>query len=88
MPISPCVNQISKVVRIRSLTPFLTRGEFKFKRGSRGARLLVDQLRDFPYGEFDDGADSLEMACRMAQRLRGPRPGQFDSGYTQEYTEM
>jgi predicted phage terminase large subunit-like protein len=69
LPIFHCNNQVSKIVRIRGLTSLLSRGAFKFKRGSRGARLLVDQLRDFPNGDHDDGPDALEMACRMASEL-------------------
>lgn len=69
LPIYHCVNQISKVVRIRGLTSLLARGILRFRRGSRGARLLVDQLRDFPNGDHDDGPDALEMACRLAAQL-------------------
>jgi predicted phage terminase large subunit-like protein len=69
LPIFHCENQAAKIVRIRSLTSLLTRGELRFKRGSRGARLLVDQLRDFPYGDHDDGPDALEMAWRLAGQL-------------------
>jgi predicted phage terminase large subunit-like protein len=85
LPIFYCENQVPKIVRIRSLTSHLARGEFRFKRGSRGARLLVDQLRDFPYGDFDDGPDALEMACRMAKQIVCvPR----DDGYTTELIEI
>jgi hypothetical protein len=38
----------------------------RFKAGSKRAKLLVEQLRDFPCGEFDDGPDSLEIAFRLA----------------------
>jgi predicted phage terminase large subunit-like protein len=75
LPLFHCENQVSKVVRIRGLTSLLSRGALKFKRGSRGARTLVEQLRDFPNGDHDDGPDALEMACRMASDLlcRGPQ---------------
>jgi len=39
------------------------------KSGSPGTRLLVDQLRDFPAGDHDDGPDALEMALRLAEQL-------------------
>jgi hypothetical protein len=36
----------------------------------------VNQLRDFPIGDHDDGPDALEMALRLAEELRGaPLPG-------------
>jgi predicted phage terminase large subunit-like protein len=56
---------LKKEIRIRRLTPFLSRGMVKFKGGSAGAKRLVDQLRDFPNGEHDDGPDALEMAVRV-----------------------
>jgi hypothetical protein len=41
----------------------------KFKANSPGARLLVEQLRDFPNGDHDDGPDGAEMAVRLAGDL-------------------
>ena len=32
----------------------------------------MDQLRDFPLGDHDDGADSLEMAVRVLARFMRP----------------
>jgi hypothetical protein len=59
--------QISKLQRIRAtLTEPLARGAIKFKTGSPGTRLLVDQLRGFPSCRFDDGPDALEMAVTLA----------------------
>jgi hypothetical protein len=52
--------------RIRRLTPLLSQGCLRFKAGSEGAKLLVDQLRDFPCGEHDDAPDALEVAFRLA----------------------
>lgn len=69
LPIVPIDNRVKKEVRIRRLTPYLSRGLIKFKGGSHGAELLVQQLRDFPEGEHDDGPDALEMAIRIAGDL-------------------
>ncbi len=66
MPLFKIENQISKVVRIRRLTPLLSQGQIKFKAKSPGAKLLVQQLRDFPCGDHDDGPDALEMVVRLA----------------------
>jgi predicted phage terminase large subunit-like protein len=62
---------VSKDVRIRRLTPFLSRGEMRFKHGSPGAELLVRQLMEFPNGQHDDGPDALEMAVRLLENLAG-----------------
>lgn len=76
LPLYPIDNRVSKVVRIRRLTPLLAQGRIKFKAGSAGARLLVEQLRDFPNGDHDDGPDALEMALRLASPLQAaPRQG-------------
>jgi len=63
-------NRINKVVRIRGgLTPYLSRGQIRFKRGSPGARLLVEQLRGFPVAKHEDGPDALEMAVRQMRHV-------------------
>ncbi|TWU27571.1 Terminase-like family protein [Bythopirellula polymerisocia] len=69
MPIYTINNQVNKLVWIRRLTPYLSRHQIRFKGGSAGAKLLVEQLRDFPNGSHDDGPDALEMAMRLARQL-------------------
>lgn len=72
-------NQVNKLVRIRRLTPYLAQGRIRFKGDSPGARLLVEQLRDFPHADYDDGPDALEMAERLAREMlrRGPKETYF-----------
>lgn len=67
-------NRVNKLVRIRRLGPLLAAKRLRFKAGSAGARLLVDQLRDFPTGDHDDGPDALEMAVRLAGELSAGAP--------------
>ena len=62
----------NKVVRIRRLGVYFGRSQIRF-RNSVGTRLLVDQLRDFPLGAFDDGPDALELALRRLEQLYTPR---------------
>lgn len=69
IPVFTANNTISKLVRIRGLTPYLSRRKIRFKGGSSGAQLLVEQLKDFPLADYDDGPDALEMAIRMAGEL-------------------
>jgi hypothetical protein len=72
------INQqgVPKEVRIRRLTPYLSQGKVKFKGGSPGTRLLVDQLMDFPNGQHDDGPDALEMALRL---MEGQLTGNYEA---------
>ncbi|MHC4398612.1 MAG: phage terminase large subunit family protein [Planctomycetota bacterium] len=65
----PLHNRVNKQVRIRRLGPYLASGRLRFKRDSPSTRLLVDQLRDFPVGDHDDGPDAAEMALRLAIQL-------------------
>ena len=51
LPLFTFENMAPKVVRIRRLTPLLSQGRLRFKTKSKGAKLLVEQLRDFPCGE-------------------------------------
>jgi predicted phage terminase large subunit-like protein len=69
LPVDTVENMVPKVVRIRRLTPLLSQRRLRFKAGSKGAKLLVEQLRDFPCGEHEDGADALEVAIRLASEM-------------------
>ena len=62
-------NTMQKIVRIRLLTPLLASKRLRFKRGSAGTRILVEQMKDFPVGDYDDGPDALEMAIRLCEEL-------------------
>jgi predicted phage terminase large subunit-like protein len=62
-------NQVSKLVRIRRLSPLLAAGRLRFKSHSPSTQLLINQLKDFPVGDHDDGPDALEMALRLANEL-------------------
>ena len=66
MSVVPIDNTVNKIVRVRRLSTLLSRRRIRFKSGSPGAMLCVQQLRDFPNGDHDDGPDALEMACRLA----------------------
>lgn len=60
----------NKLARIRlGIGHYLANRRIKFKRGSKGAALLVEQLRDFPLGDHDDGPDSLETALRTGEAI-------------------
>jgi predicted phage terminase large subunit-like protein len=72
IPVVPLHNSVNKLVRIRRLGPYLGQGTIRFKSASPGTKLLVDQLRDFPTADHDDGPDSLEMALRvMIEQFNG-----------------
>jgi predicted phage terminase large subunit-like protein len=75
LPLYGITNSVNKEVRIRTIGPYLARGELHFRAGSPGAALLVDQLRDFPEGDHDDGPDALEMLLRTIRWLLGQREG-------------
>jgi predicted phage terminase large subunit-like protein len=64
-------NADNKLLRIRRLGPALPQHRLRFNAGSWGAREVVNQLRDFPIGDHDDGPDGLEMAFRLLGELRG-----------------
>lgn len=69
-------NAVSKLVRIRRLTVPLERRRLRLKARSPGTQRLLDQLRQFPNADHDDGPDALEMARRAAIELaRGGRLG-------------
>ena len=59
-----------KVIRIRAaLTAYLATRQFRFRRGSPGVSLLIEQLKQFPNHKHDDGPDSLAMAVKLAEHM-------------------
>jgi predicted phage terminase large subunit-like protein len=74
MPIYGLNNMVKKEVRIRRLGPYLSQRLLRFKSRSPGTALLVQQLRDFPNGDHEDGPDSLEMALRLMIELWNAKP--------------
>lgn len=58
----------NKVLRIQRLGIYFGRGRVRF-RNTPGTRMLVNQLRDFPTGDHDDGPDALELAVRRLELL-------------------
>jgi predicted phage terminase large subunit-like protein len=69
LPIHTIPNQVNKQVRIRRLGTYLAQRKFRFKSRSPGTALLVQQMKDFPVGDHDDGPDALEMALRLLIEL-------------------
>jgi len=65
----PIDNRTSKLVRIRRLGKLLSNKKLRFKNDSPSVKLLVEQLKNFPVGDHDDGPDALEMAVRMTELL-------------------
>jgi len=68
LPLWGITNTESKETRIRTIGPHLAKRELRF-RDTRGCRLLVQQLRDWPAGSYDDGPDALAMLLRMLRYL-------------------
>lgn len=64
------INSAPKPVRIRALNDYLRRGQLRV-RNTPGGRMLVDQLRDWPNGDHDDGPDALATAVIRLQELVG-----------------
>jgi predicted phage terminase large subunit-like protein len=66
-------NYAPKAVRIRRLGPLLAQRRLRFRANSPGTKLLLNQLRDFPCGDHDDGPDALEMAVRLLNEMGAGR---------------
>lgn len=65
----PMDNRTNKQVRIRRLGPLLASRRLRFLSGSPATKLLIEQIEQFPIGDYDDGPDALEMAIRLAGEL-------------------
>lgn len=68
-PLHPFATQENKEVRIRlALSEWLHTKRIKF-RDTVGGRLCVNQLKEFPSGEHDDGPDALAMGLGLIGEL-------------------
>lgn len=73
-------NHEHKMVRIRRLTPLLAEGRIRFRKGSPGVNLLLEQLKGWPNHKYDDGCFE---AGTMIETSEGPKaienvnPGDF-----------
>jgi predicted phage terminase large subunit-like protein len=74
LPIVEMHPREQKLIRIRKLTPYLSTGRIKFRAGSRGAELLVEQLKWFPTCQHDDGPDALQMVFELLSKLTAGSP--------------
>jgi predicted phage terminase large subunit-like protein len=81
LPIYTIDNQVKKEVRIRRIGPYLAQRLMRFKAHSPGTLLLVQQLRDFPVGDHDDGPDALECAIRLSVDLWNNRHQEWTAGW-------
>lgn len=61
-----------KLWRIRALTPYLAHHQVRV-RNTPGGRMLVEQMRDVPNGEYDDGPDSLATGVLRLEEMFGLR---------------
>lgn len=71
-------NHVAKETRIRRLGQYLASRRLRFRADSPGAKLLVEQLKQFPLADHDDGPDALEMAIRLLHEKLGWE--RFDDG--------
>lgn len=53
----------NKIARVQAIEPLVSRGMVRF---SRRQQKLLEQLRQFPLGDHDDGPDALQMAIEVA----------------------
>lgn len=74
LPLVEVVNTVKKEVRIRRHTPYLSARQYRF-RNTAGTRLLVDQLKKFPFADHDDGGDMLEILLRTLIQLSNTKRG-------------
>jgi hypothetical protein len=79
LPLYRINNSVNKQVQIRRLGPNLGQWRLRFKTRSPGTALLVQQLRDFPQAEHNDGPNSLEMAIRLGIELGNGRRSEGDT---------
>ncbi len=82
MPLWTPENRDNKEERISRLGPHLSRKLLRF-RDTAGCRRLVQQLKEFPLSDHDDGPDALEMVIRTLGSLSASRQQPAETEYEQ-----
>jgi predicted phage terminase large subunit-like protein len=68
VPLRGLSHTTPKMSRIRGVGPYLARNQIRV-RNTPGGRLLVQQWRNVPNGEFDDGPDAVATAIKRLELL-------------------
>ncbi len=68
LPLKEIKNTTDKRGRIEALQPMVKNGTILF---SRKHRILLEQMKFFPKGSYDDGLDALEMAVNLCKKRSG-----------------
>lgn len=77
IPIEEITASINKMVRIRSLQPYIKNKWIKFNCKHKE---LLKQMTEFPMGRNDDAPDGLQMAVALAQQIKkAAAPIKYDS---------
>jgi predicted phage terminase large subunit-like protein len=87
LPVRGVTSKLNKETRIARLSPYVEKGNIRFRRGHSDQDLLVEQLIYFPSKTVhDDGPDALEGAVSLLQNaVMGPVeyetviPGRFST---------
>ncbi len=66
MSVERITNTVNKIKRVQGLQILINSGKLFF---SKKDQMLLDQLKQFPHGKFDDGPDALAMAIEVAVSL-------------------
>ncbi|MDD5670047.1 MAG: phage terminase large subunit [Candidatus Omnitrophica bacterium] len=86
--ISPAVKEVNhtsdKLMRIQSLQPLVKNGTIRF---SKKHRALLEQLKCFPKGNYDDGPDALEMAVDLSRQSDGSVMATLDRDVRPDYED-
>lgn len=67
LPITEVNQSADKTMRIQTLQPDIKN---KYIKLNRRHRLLIEQLKQFPMGAHDDGADALEGCRSLAKKTK------------------
>jgi predicted phage terminase large subunit-like protein len=84
------INSINKITRIEgTLSAPIENGVIRFLKTDKDQKELIDQLLQFPDGEYVDGPDALEGVTRkLLEYARKRRAGKPKSSHTREAAQV
>jgi len=72
LPIKPIKVENDKIARVHSVTPLIEAGKIYLPKDAHWLKQFLDEMEEFPNGEFDDTVDSVSQFLNAMKVTRTP----------------
>ncbi|MBE0551264.1 MAG: phage terminase large subunit, partial [Ignavibacterium sp.] len=72
LPIKPIKVENDKIARVHSVTPIIEAGKVYLPKDAHWLKGFLDEMEEFPNGEFDDTVDSVSQFLNAMKVTKTP----------------